>query len=237
MMKKVTLTLALLIALASATHAQIKKGDVLLNLSGNYDENHNYNGVAVSNLSEYSKTLNGGLSAGLAVSNSLVIGAGLEYGRIKNNQTYYSLLDINNSIYTTYNQSKTTTSVIAPMLYAKYLKKAISRIYVGGHFEANYGFAKSESEFGTSTMAWEKSFSTFSSAPVTTVSGGNADNSTQLLNLMIQPEITCFLTKKLGLSLKAGGVRYTSTNNNIHEWHISLNPSSWEYGLFWKFRK
>ncbi len=234
-MKKIYLTLILITLSLTSSFAQLKKGDLLLNLYGNYVEDLSTSGVMISHLTQEMKTLNSGISAGIAVSKSWVIGLGLEYAHQKNNQDYSF---INYSSFATKNIMETQTSIIAPLAFAKYYKKTFSRIYLGLNIEANYSFAEADmNSIAVTTPVLSGDITAISSAYIPIVREQAESNSSEILNLMLQPEVNFYLTKKLGLSVKIGGVRYTSFDSDNHEWHISLNPNNWEYGLFLRFGK
>jgi len=232
-MKRFYLSVLLILIAWGYSNAQLRKGDVILNLSGNYDENFTNSGVSISSLSGKTKTLNAGVSMGFVTSKSLVLGFGLEYGHIRNVQNYSFL---NPGAFLLYETQDIKSNIVAPMVYAKYYKKVMSRIYVGLGLEGNYAFVNSDNGSDIVTVPFINS-SGVTSAVQSTLSSSRESASYEAFNAMLRPEVDCFLTKTLGLSLKVGGARFTSYSFNEHEWHISLNPSSWEYGLFWRFGK
>lgn len=210
-------------------YSQVKKGDVILDFTGSYIESINNSGVSMSNYSGKTNTIDVGFSFGYSISNSFILGLGIEYDHIK---------DIRNYSFSYYNafflaeQMEIKTNVVSPLFYLKYYKQVFDKLLFSINFNASYGFTDSNYQ----SMNVGASSFTQNNFPPFSISNSK-DSKGNYLSIALQPEFNYFLTEKLGLIVKIGGVRYNSYEFKDHEWKISLNPSNWDFGLFLRFGK
>lgn len=231
-MKKTFIILVFLTFSNLCLFSQFTKGDVLLDLSGSYVESSDGSNGGISSFSSKNKTLEMSISLGTCFSNSFSIGFGLNYGHVNKTdltrflfyQRYY-LID----------QTETKASIIAPGVYLRYNKNVFGKLWFMAEFNTAYGFI--DSGYESLSAGSENKESEDLEPSLSFVNSYESGDKSGLLNVSLSPEFAYFLGDKVGLMIKIGGIQYTSYDFEEHEWKVSVNPSTWEYGIFFRFQK
>jgi hypothetical protein len=228
-MRSILLTASLLLTTKLIVLSQINQGDLVFDFTGNYDESITSEGVETSYSTGKTKTLGFGLSVGQAIGNSLIIGLGTEFYKV-NDLQHYSF-----SYYMSFHlieEMKSETRVAMPFAYIKYYRNITEKLSFCIDLRGGYGFVNTEY---TSTKAGISYFSegtTGTYANTTTKS-----DKSKMYQGLLQPVLNYLITPKLGLSIRVGGISYTSHDSKESEWKIRVNPSEWQYGVFLRLGK
>src|SRR5690554_795490 len=220
-MKNLAVTL-LVLCCTLPLHAQLQKGTVLISAEGNYQKSLNDNGPTTNHTQSKAKNLNLGVSLGLALRDNFVVGVGLGY--------YRSVEDRSSQVFMGETISaelmELTTSSLMPSVFAGYYAPIMDRLYLSTNLKLAYGNISSE----YSTFMAFQSISWSSSSEFRTAENSN---SSDLFVTTLYPELTYFITPKLGLSLGLGGIAYS-----IPDWEtdsasflVNFNPAYWSFGL------
>lgn len=212
------------------SHSQIKKGDILFDLTGSYVESTSSNGVYVSNYWGKTKSLDAFFSVGYSISNSFIAGVGVGYTHLKETRNY-SFMYINNFMLA--EQMNIKSSIISPLIYLKYYKQIFGKLLFSANLSSSFGFIDLENE---SLSAGRISFT--QGANLSPFNNSYTEKKeSNYLAVSLQPEFSYFLTERWGVMMKIGGIRYNSYDFDEHDWTISFNPNKWEYGVFLKLGK
>jgi hypothetical protein len=231
-MKKTVFSLSLLF-LTFSVIAQIEKGDILVKVNGNYTQilagsNNSYN-------SAYSKNRSGniGTSIGYLISNNYVLGVGLDYGW--NKQLGKNYLYLNN--YAQLGYTETKSREIIPFIYFGYYHNISDKLVINADMEIRCGAIKSEFN---SLVVGAYNYTTDSIYYYPYIRPSISSNytienesRTDVFGIALNPEITYYLTKNIGLTLCIGGIEYEmydwETDNSI--WDVNFHPKNWEFGV------
>ena len=188
----------------------------------------------MSSLDTKNKTVDTDFKIGVAVSKSFVLGLGLEYAHTTENRNYF-----------TYDQTTAREELmtvkshaILPNIYLKYYKPFFTKFQFALNLNAGYGTIESEYSSITTSITpivgpGSNEIGTGTSANI--VSGYGSSSGINIFVVDLQPEIHYFITPTLGAMVQLGGVSYTLYGLEDHNWIVSLNPSTWSYGLFLRF--
>ena len=229
--------LSLLLCLAVsgfAAHAQFSKGDVILDLTGSYIESYNSSGVNISRYSSKIKTLDLAISMGYCFTNSFTAGFGIEYintNELTNYEFYYP------NAFTLLERLDSKANIFAPHIFFRYNKNITGKLFFQAELSSTYGFVSTNQEsLQVGIRIYGNGVIDDNVLPGTFATGTETSDNSSLFNVALQPEFVYFLSDKIGLLLKIGGIQY-NTDFDAHEWQITLNPSSWEYGFFLRVGK
>ena len=229
-MKKALIVLVLVIFSNYWLYSQFTKGDVLVDLTGSYIESVSGSGGGITTSATKSKTLDINLSVGTCISNSFSLGFSIEYGHASNlekNDIYvferYILKD----------QVETKANIIAPGFFLRYDKNVLGKLCFIAEFNTSYGFVNSTYDVISAGSSRLVDLDT----PLSYVYAYDGSDESEIFNISLSPELVYFLGEKVGLMIKIGGIQYTSFDFKEHEWKVSVNPSTWEYGIFFRFKK
>jgi hypothetical protein len=197
-MKKTAITL-MLIAFSLMHSAQVKKGMFMVGGSVGYNSSKNDNLDTTGKITRTDKfsRLDLGIRAGYFISDHFLIG--ILFSQISTSQIQ---TDFNPN--KTVNKTTNTGSTIAPGLFCRYYKPiGESRFAVFGQLAASYGMGgtKGSNEF------------TAANGTITKTDNKTTENS---VTVYLQPGVTYFLTKKIGVEAYFGNVGYTSTNTKTY---------------------
>jgi hypothetical protein len=221
--------------------SQLSKGKLKIDFAGNYIETlDNIHTVAVD-LNGRTNLLDLNLSMGYSLSNSIIWGFGLNYGHVKN--INHSVLWIpsyaNNPAFAMDEKIETKSTIIAPLMYFKYYKQLINKLYINFNLSSSYGFVNSKSTtMLIKASSFSGSYEQLGDQFSLLVSNGNENNKdSYYLSCYLQPEIEYFITDQLGIMIQLGGIRYNNYDGKDHDWRVSFNPSYWSYGLSFSIGK
>lgn len=229
-MKKTFIVLVFLTFSNLCLYSQFAKGDILVDLTGSYIESIDGSHNGITSFSSKSKALEMSISLSTCVTNSFSIGFGLDYGHVNETDQTRSLFF---QKYYLMDETETKATVVAPSLYLRYNRNIFGKLWFMAEFSTAYGFVDS----------WYESISAgasdpgLESPPLNFFAGSDGSDNSGLLNVSLSPEFAYFLGEKVGLMIKIGGIQYTSYDFEEHEWKVSVNPSTWEYGIFFRFQK
>lgn len=234
MKKSKFILLVILFHLAFMAKAQIAKGDLLIDATGSYVKTVNSSGVSMSNYTNDLYNGQVGLSAGYAVSSSVMIGLGVDYVYDRN-ITVYKNHDYYNEILEL-EQINSIAKAWTPHIFMDYFVPVTNKWQFSMRLNAGYGFASFENksiwmhaeplpnyyiiqETGPSSLSFGQTFKT------------------QYFEASLQPTISYFITPKIGVRLALGGVQFMLPESSEDYWNISFSPINWQYGLFMRFGK
>lgn len=245
MKKSKFILLVILFHLTFMAKAQVAKGDLIIDATGSYVKTVNSSGVSMSNYTNNLYNGQVGLSAGLAVSSSVIIGLGVDYVYDKNITVYKSFTYENTSnLYSTnyiYNEVyKGAAKVWTPHIFMDYLVPVTNKWQFSMRLNAGYGFASIHNK---STGVHTQSFYFYGpenyhiEEPPPSYISFNDKPKTHYFEASLQPTISYFITPKIGVRLALGGVQFMLPESSEDYWNISFSPINWQYGLFMRFGK
>ncbi|WP_010665329.1 hypothetical protein [Marinilabilia salmonicolor] len=225
-MKKTVLIILLSISSLNL-FSQLKKGETVVSLDGNYLKNNTENGVTSNHNASQIKNLNLGASVGYFIADRVELGVGLDYYWEKESRTnklmigdFYQaeVMDLKSNAY-------------LPNIYIGYYHSIIDKLYLSGKVKFGYGKIKSECSTLIAGRSNYPSESSYSPPPYTTVSQDAYE--ADLFNVEIIPELTWFISPKVGLSLGLGGVKHTMIDweSENSGWSVNFDPAYWNFGF------
>lgn len=227
-MKRVAL-IVLIVFSTIDLFAQFDKGDIIISADGNYIKTDTENGVTTNQNSTKGQYLNLGTSIGTFITNKLIVGVGLDCNR--GNETRTSLLYFND--FTQEEMMTVKSNVILPGLFLGYYQRIVDKLYFSSMLRFSYG--KVKSEYSTiyagmsSPMESTEYLNTFKS-----YSRGSARSSeSDYFGTEVCPELTYFISSKLGLCIGLGAVKYSMTDwkTENSNWLVNFNPNYWKLGI------
>lgn len=239
MKKSKFILLVILFHLAFMAKAQVTKGDLLIDATGSYVKTVNSSGVHMSNYTNHLYNGQVGLSAGFAVSSSVIIGLGVEYKYDKNitvyeSFTYESSSYLHSTINKYYERYNSFKNVWTPHIFMDYLVPVTNKWQFSMRLNAGYGFASSHNK--SRSVHVQSQLEPTYYTPFRLI-GSDDKPKTQYFEASLQPTISYFITPKIGVRLALGGVQFMLPESSEDYWNISFSPINWQYGLFMRFGK
>jgi hypothetical protein len=223
-------TLIVLVVLSALNlHAQFEAGNTVVSLNGNYMKTNTESGVRTNQSSTNGQYLNVGASYGYFVTNQFVVGIGLDYNRT--NETRSNLLYFNSFVQQEIMEVK--SRIALPSVYMGYYQHIFNKLYFNANMKFGYGIIKSELNSAQAGVALEnlEYNSVYGSSSHIIVTKSLFVN--DYFGVGLNPELTYFVSPKLGICLGLGGVEYSmidwsSDNTN---WIVNFNPNYWKLGI------
>ena len=207
--------------------SQLNKGKTVVSANGNYLKTNTENGVTSNQNASQIKNLNLGASVGYFIADRIELGVGLNYYWEKESRT-------NNLMTGDFYQAEVMdlkSNAFVPNIYIGYYYSIIDKLYLSGKLKFGYGKMKSEYSTLIAGRSNIPSESSYSPPPYTTMSKDTYE--VDLFNAEIIPELTWFISPKVGLSLGLGGVKHTmidwETDNS--SWSVNFDPAHWNFGF------
>lgn len=236
LLKNIRLSLIICISLiTNLTFSQLTKSNKLFRLTGSYVETNNSSGGSIFTKNELDKTLHVGASLAYCLSNHFAAGIGLEYLHSKtlNNTSinYYS-----NWYMAEMAESK--ANVISPSVFLNYYRNfsekwvftlCLNSGYGNAHIKTN-SMSVGEKALNVDTLGIYSPEDFFLRSEELIVDYN-------YFNISLQPELSYFITEKIGICLEIGNISYTYFDFKFHLWDIRINPAHWTYGVFFRFGK
>lgn len=209
--------------------AQFKKGDIIISADGNYIKTNIGTGVTTNLDFTKGQYLNLGTSIGTFITNKLIVGVGLDYNWGK--ETKKNLLNFND--FTQEEIMTVKSNVVLPYIYLGYYQRIADKLYFSTILRFSYGNVKSEytTTYAGMSILNLSSGSTNSSNNYSRGSGGTSES--DYFGTEACPELTYFVSTKLGLCLGLGGIKYSMTDwkTGNSNWTINFNPTYWKLGI------
>jgi len=211
--------------------SQLNKGDILISAEGNYTRTNFENGVTTNRDYTIGKYLHLGTSIGTFITDKLIIGVGLDYNW--SNEKRMNSLDFDNFMQV--GQMEIKSHVILPTVFIGYYQRIIDRLYFNGTIRFSYGKVKSETQSVWAGMTNPD----FTSGTTQSAVGVNYTRfsldtaESDYYSTEVCPELTYFVSPKVGLSLGLGGVKYSMTDGKVENsnWSVNFNPAYWNLGV------
>ncbi len=216
----------LLIVLAVFTtvslFAQVEKGRVTFSADGNFTKTTSQNGVTSNQTVAQVKEMTLGTSIGFFLTDRFVAGVGLNYLWNKENRLATTSMQKFLHVESMWLQTK----AFAPYIYLGYYYPVANRLYFNSNLNLSYGKAKSKYRSQILGMVYD-------SDDGYTTTTSNDDSNPDLFSVEILPELTYFISSKIGLSLGLGGIGYSIVDweSDKSGWLVNFNPTYWELGL------
>jgi len=228
-MKKITLSI-LIIFLTFDLFAQIEKGDIMISVGGNYTKTTTENGVITNQNATQGQYLSLSPSIGVMAKENTIVGVGLDYYRTKEQR-------LNNLFFNGFFQSERMnikSKVILPYFYIGYYYHIMSQLYLNANFKMGFGVVKSEMNTyyaGMREYDGSTELSNFDYGAYTRAAENSSSNDYLCTNIC--PELTYFVSKKLGLCLGMGGIEYSIIDwkKENSSWIVNFNPNYWKFGI------
>jgi hypothetical protein len=204
-------------------HLKAQIGHKSIYLNGNLS----FYKISSLDASNYSRITTHGFSVipvvGTMVNRNILMGLGIGYLQEKNNGISSTILP--GAGQTSYVDYETLTRNVSALVFLKYLRPVSNQLYLSGRIVYSYGFQHAAiTQYGSSTQDYHFT---------------EVFNGTKVSYLKLSPEIMYFLTKKLGVEVDFGGLNLSWASQNVFgftdgqfEYSLSLNPSQWEFGIF-----
>ena len=211
--------------------AQLSQRDIVISADGNYTQTNFENGVTTNRDNTKGKYLHLGTSIGTFITDKLIIGVGLDYNW--SNEKRMNSLDFDNFMQV--GQMEIKSHVILPTVFIGYYQRIIDRLYFNGTLRFSYGKVISETQSVWAGMT----IPDFSSGTTQGVVTENYtrfsldDSQSDYYSTEVCPELTYFVSPKVGLCLGLGGVKYSMTDFKTENsnWSVNFNPSYWNLGV------
>jgi hypothetical protein len=233
-MKKIEL-IVLIVSSNLNLFTQIEKGRIIITLDGNYIKTTTENGVTLNQNVSQIENLNIGTSVGYFMTDRLVVGVGLDYYWDKESRVYQL------KIYRFFQSEvmNIKSNAFLPDLYIGYYFPIISKLYINTNMKFSYSKFKTDYNSSLVEITYNQSENlNLDTIPNSLEYFGGSKNSakTDLFNAEIFPELTYFVSSKVGLCLGLGGIEYSiidwKTDNS--SWTINFNPINWRLGIKFK---
>jgi len=227
-MKKLLLTFMLIGS--TSLVAQMKTGDFIISMDGNYIKNSSSFGVTQNAFTTSNNQLTLSPSISIFANKSLFMGIGADLIWQKNDNTNTLLL----SDYLQMEKMNIKSRAIVPYLFAGYYIPLIKNLYFNGNLKVGYGNLHTDTKSNLAGMTVGTSSSSYPTA-----SESRFQNDTPFLGTALNPELVYFFSDKLGLSLGLGSIEY-----DMYDWKtenssvlVNFNPTYWRVGFKIKFPK
>lgn len=225
-MKKAVLIILLSISSLNL-FSQLNKGEIVASMNGNYLKTNIENGVTSNQNASQIKNLNLGASVGYFVAARIELGVGIDYYWEKESRT--NRLTIGDLYQAEVMDLK--SNGFLPHIYLGYYYPIVDRLYLNGKLKFGYGKIKSESNTLIAGRSNYPSESSYSPTPYTI--GSEETYEADIFNAEIIPELTWFISPKVGLSLGLGGVKHTLLDweSDNSSWSVNFDPAYWNFGF------
>ena len=219
------LLLPVFLFLALPLFSQVKTGDVILSLDGNYMKTNSGGGVTTNMTGTQAQNLDIGLSAGYFLSQRVVAGIGLDYKLEKEIRS--NLVSFDNFVQMEVMDYHSHAWL--PNAYIGFYFPIVSKLYVTANFRMSYG--KINASYTTTYAGAGKNVLVSPSTNYTYTSTGDAK--VDYFSNTIYPELLYFLGAKTSISLGLGGIEYAMTDWDAHnaEVAVNFNPVYWKVGV------
>ncbi len=199
---------------------QISKGDIIISFDGNYMKTNTENGVTTNLLSAKGQYLSIGSSFGYFFSNQFIIGIGLNYDWGK--ETRFNKLYFNNFLQE--EEMNIKSNVFLPNIYLGYYFPITSKLYFNTDLKFSYGTIHSDTK--TTYAGAGPSFDSY-------IRSSAKESKSDYFSSQICPELTYFISTKLSLYLRLGGIEYSLIDwkKENSGWAVNFNPSYWKFGI------
>jgi hypothetical protein len=235
---KTNFFILIFLSVSLIAQAQLEKGKIVLDISGNFSRTFSESGVTTNAFSSKTKELNTQFSLGYCLSNSIVagIGFGYSYGKSStvNEIIDYSVFNI------IVNQTDETTKIPMLLGYLRYNKGVVNRLYIGVDFNFGYGWANSTTSY---MYASSKAYSADSTRYIgddnsSSDNGGDQKFDANILMAELSPRITYFTGNHFGIFLNLGGATATVQDGDFDttQWIVNFDPRYWSLGFEVKFK-
>lgn len=225
-MKKAVLLVLLSISSLNL-FSQLNKGETVASINGNYLKTNIENGVTSNQNASQIKNLNLGASVGYFVADRIELGVGIDYYWEKESRTNRLIIG---DLYQAEVMDLKSNGFL-PHIYLGYYYPIVNRLYLSGKLKFGYGKIKSKSNTLIASRSNYPSESSYSPTPYTI--GSEETYETDLFNAEIIPELTWFISPKVGLSLGLGGVKHTLLDweSDNSSWSVNFDPAYWNFGF------
>jgi len=210
-------------------HSQFKKGESFFNVNGMYTKTTTETGVNSNFLSVKGKYINGGLSLSAIISDCFLIGAGLDYNNQKEIRNS-NLLLLDNSFQA--EEMNVNSSFLVPNIYVGYYYGITKGLYFNTNLKLRFGTNSTKVEGQQAYIT-----SLIPSTDISTVTelskNYKYETKADYFSTSILPELTYFITNKIGLTIGVGGLEYAlrgwdTENSNFT---LNFNPNNWQLGM------
>ena len=197
--------------------AQVSKGSLMVEGNVSFSKSHSSGSMGFG--TDVTKSFMASPTLGYVFSDHFMAGISLEYAQSTTRTAINHQPSPGDWLIIA--QSKVKSTVIAPGLYLKYYKVIQARFVVGARLTSQYGVEgvkiESLNSGGGSQSKLSNSFVAFS----------------------LSPEIQYFITNKVGVQTRMGGLKSTSFNRQMltnesnlqTDFEFNLNPVNWEWGV------
>lgn len=222
---------AFILLLSIQANSQIRKGDLVMSVEGNYRKDNRESGVYTNANSVRGSLLDVGGTVGFAFSDRIVAGFGLDYMNNKETRTNRLLLADQLQM----EEMQLKSKGFAPNLFLGYYLPVFDRLYLSSTLKVSYG--KIKSDFGSIYVGREMLLENDPNHLYVSASsyarGYSGSSDADLFGLSLSPELTWFATEKFGIYLGLGGIEYALSDWDADNsgWLISFNPSYWSFGI------
>jgi hypothetical protein len=226
-MKKTVLIILLSISSLNL-FSQLNKGETVVSIDGNYLKTNTENGVLTNQDASQIKNLNLGASVGYFVADRIELGVGIDYYWEKESRTNSLMLG---DLYQTELMDLKSNGFL-PHIYLGYYYPIVDRLYLSGKLKFGYGKMKSESNTLIAGRSNNGSLELSQATPSFTRSQEETYEA-DLFNAEIVPELTWFISPKIGLSLGLGGVKHMLLDweSDNSSWSVNFDPAYWNFGF------
>ena len=227
-MKKTILIVAIAFT-AFDLHSQFKKGDSFFNVNGMYANTTTETGVNSNSLSVKGKYFNGGVSLSAIISNCLLIGAGLDYNNQKEIRNS-NLLLLDNTFQA--EEMNVNSSFLIPNIYVGYYYGITKGLYFNTNLKLRLG--TNNTNVDGQQVFISSIFPSTDNTALTEISKNyKYEKKADYFSTSILPELTYFVTNKIGLTLGVGGLEYALTGWDTENSNFTLNfnPNNWQLGM------
>jgi hypothetical protein len=125
------------------------------------------------------------------------------------------------------------SNIILPSIYLGYSQRIVDKLYFSSTLRFSYG--KVESEYTTTYggMSIPDLNSSISNSSNSYLRGSGGTSESDYFGTEICPELTYFVSTKLGLCLELGGIKYSMTDwkTENSNWTVNFNPNYWKLGI------
>ncbi|MCK9312271.1 MAG: hypothetical protein M0P26_08350 [Bacteroidales bacterium] len=228
-MKKLVLSI-LIIFSTFDMFAQMEKGDIIISVSGNYIKTTTEDGGYTNQNATQGKYLNFSPSIGTLTKDNTIAGLGLDYYWTKEKR--FNSIRFNGFLQNEVMNAK--SKVILPYFYIGYYYHIISKLYLNANFKMGCGVIKSEMNTDyVGTREYDGSSDLTSFDFETYVNGAESSSDYDYFCTNIYPEITYFVSTRLGLCLGIGGIEYSMIDwkKDNSSWIVNFNPNYWKFGI------
>lgn len=227
--------LFLLILSSIDLFAQLNKGNIIINIDGNYQKSNTESGISVNFTGVKGQYLSLSPSIGYCFSNQWLIGFGIDFNVV--NEDRVNVLYFNLALQQT--QSNIKSKIVVPKINLSYNYQIISNMYLSAVLNVGIGRIKTE----TNTIYAFRSNKIGGAIDQTdTVSLPNSNNYNSGLNSTYQydyfsttlsPEILYFIKPRFGIYLGLGGIEYSMIDwkNDNSYFALNFNPKYWRIGI------